>query len=390
MTGATRSCPALSFAGAAVLLALGLSPLPGGWARSIRDLARSPELNRADREADAGGYYEGLIGGGAGPEGSHSALALRLLGKPADWVRFDQSGVARRLPKDFLQFDLQPNQDCLLFGRRFTTNAFGLRDRPYSFAKPAGVFRVALLGSSIDMGWGVATEETYENRLEDWLNAQAVKRGLNHRFEILNFAVAAYGPAQRLESFRRKAAAFQPDLVLYSSTMLDPRLLEIHLCGLLAGMLDLRYDFLRQAVADARLTDHDLLHDSQSNLIHKETVKAKLRPFYWSITDASLGVLAAECRTRDLPLICLIIPRAGQADAPEARALAVARHQAIAARHALPVIDLSATFDAEDPTAIELAAWDDHPNTRGHKLLFLALARALAADEGLSRLFFDE
>ena len=52
----------------------------------------------------------------------------------------------------------------------------------------------------------------------------------DRRFEVLNFAVAAYSPLQRLETLRRKALAFHPDLVIYSATMLDLRLMEIHLC----------------------------------------------------------------------------------------------------------------------------------------------------------------
>jgi hypothetical protein len=378
--------PGLAFA--AGLLALGVCPLPAGWARGARDSARSPEMNRADREANAGGYYEDLIGGGGGPEGARSELALRLLGKPTEWVRFQDAGVARVLPTDFLQFELRPDQDCTLFGRPFTTNAYGLRDRPYALEKPAGTFRIALLGSSMDMGWGVGTDETYENRLEDWLNRHAAKRGLPRRFEVLNFAVAAYGPAQRLESYRRKAAEFRPDLVLYSATMLDLRLLEIHLCGLLQSRVDLRYDFLRKAVADAGLTADDLRLDARRELLHKETLKAKLKPQHWDIVDGSLATLAADCRSAGLPLVGLIIPRVGKADAPGARAEVIARHRAIAARHAIPTIDLSAAFDEKDPATIEIAAWDDHPNALGHKLLFLGLARALAADPELYALLF--
>ncbi|HEV3164914.1 MAG TPA: SGNH/GDSL hydrolase family protein [Isosphaeraceae bacterium] len=370
------------------LLALGLFPLPEGWARSARDSIRSPEMNRADREANAGGYYEGLIGGGGGPEGARGELALRLLGKPTDWVRFQDAGVARVLPADFLQFELRPNQNRSLFGRPFTTNAYGMRDRHYTLEKSPGLFRIALVGSSIDMGWGVGTEETYENLLEDWLNTHAAKRGSIRRFEVLNFAVAAYGPPQRLESLRRKAMAFQPDMVLYSATMLDLRLLEIHLCGLLQSRLDLHFDFLEKAVANAALTPDDLRLDARRELLHKEAVKAKLSSHYWPIVDASLENLAADCRSAGLPLVCLIIPRAGKADAPSIRADAVARHRAIAAHHAIPVIDLAGTFDDKDAATIEIAAWDDHPNALGHKLLFRGLARALVENHNFYRTLF--
>lgn len=377
-----------SFAATAVLLILGLCPLPDGWLRGARDSARSPELNRADREASAGGYYEGLISGGSGPEGARGEFALRLLGKPTEWTRFHDAGVAQPLPDDFIQFELLPDQDVALFGQPFTTNAFAMRDREYTEEKPADTFRIALLGSSMDMGWGVGTEETYENRLEDWLNAHAELRGLKRRFEVLNFAVAAYGPVQRLELFRRKVASFNPDLVIYSATMLDIRLLEIHLCGLLQNRLDLQYDFLRRAVADARLTPDDLRLDDEGSLVGKETIKAKLRPFYWVITESTLALLAEDCRENGLPLLCAIIPRVGKADAPESRLDTVSIYRRIAVRHGFRLLDLSGTFDGRDPAKIEIAAWDDHPNALGHKLLFRAMARGLVEDPKLYRLLF--
>ncbi len=53
----------------------------------------------------------------------------------------------------------------------------------------------------------------------------------------------------------------------------------------------------------------------------------------------------------------------------------------MAGHHALPVYDLSDTFDRFDPASLEIAAWDDHPNALGHRRLFLALARSLVKDQ---------
>ena len=137
-----------------------------------------------------------------------SELAMRLMGKPSDWVRFHAANVAQVLKGDFLLFELKPNLRRTLFGQPFTTNRHGLRDREYTVAKPPGVFRIVVLGSSIDMGWGVGTEAIYVNLLEDWLNAHAARRRLGRRFEVINFAVAAYSPPQRLEAFRRNGRGF--------------------------------------------------------------------------------------------------------------------------------------------------------------------------------------
>ena len=99
----------------------------------------------------------------------------------------------------------------------------------------------------MDMGWGVTYQETYSHLLQEWLNVHGRRRGLDgdRRFEVLNFAVAAYSPLQRLETFRRKALAFHPDLVVFSATMLDLRLMEIHLCDALGSRVDLTYDFVK-------------------------------------------------------------------------------------------------------------------------------------------------
>ena len=223
---------------------------------------------------------------------------------------------------DFLQFELKPNMHIKLFGQTFTTNSYGMRDREYTVEKPYGVYRIAVLGSSIDMGWGLGTEETYVNRLEDWLNHHAAKQGISRRFQVLNFAVHAYGPLQRLEAFRRKAREFQPDLVLYSATMLDTRLMEIHLCDLFRAHANLPFDFLRKAMLESGLTAEDLrtkINRGEDELVNKEVVKKKLRPLYWSIYDDTLGELAAECRASRVTLACVIIPRVGKIDAPTIR-----------------------------------------------------------------------
>lgn len=379
------------------LLVLGLIPWPASWTilSSTVENARSPELNRAEREVNAAGYYEGLIGGGDGPEGARGELALRLMGKPAGWVRFNDADVAQMLTNDFLQFELKPDIRRNLFGKPFETNSHGIPGEERTIDKPPGTWRIAALGSSMDMGWGVSNRESYASRLETWLNSHAqLHRPDRSRplrdFQVLNFAVAAYSPLQRLDSYIRKARPFKPDLVLYSATMLDLRLMEIHLCDLLRARVDLKYDFLRETMAQAKITDDDLALDETGKLIFKERIKAKLEPFYWSIYDSTIRTLARECRADGTTLAFVIIPRVGKADAPDARAEPVARLKAIAAHHGLEVFDLSDTFDRFDPAVLEIAAWDDHPNSLGHQRLFLSLARAMAKDRATYRLLFPK
>ena len=377
-----------------LLLGVAVVPWPERWTalRSVLASARSSELNRAEREVHAAGYYEGLIGGGDGPEGARGELALRLVGKPNGWVRFNDAGVSRLLPGDFLQFELVPGVHRVLFGQPFVTNAHGMHSAEVSLEKPPGTFRIALLGASLDMGWGVTFQETYSHQLEEWLNLHGRRRGIDsgRRYEVLNFAVAAYSPLQRLETLRRKALSFHPDLVIYSATMLDLRLMQIHLCDALRTQADLTYDFVKATLDQAGLSRDQFQVNGEGKLVFKDQIKTRMRPHYWELYDATLGALAGTCRSAGVPLVIVIIPRVGKADAPLARAESVARLKAIAGHHALPIYDLSDTFDRYDPASLEIAAWDDHPNALGHRRLFLALARSLVKDEPRYRLLFPE
>jgi hypothetical protein len=375
-----------------VLLVMALAPWPADWARvrSAVDSARSSEQSVAGREGNAVSYYESLISGASGTQPASADQSIRMMDKPSGSVRFQEADVIRYLEGDFLQFELKPLVQRVLFGQPFQTNAFGMHDDDVTIAKPAQTFRIAFLGSSMDMGWGVKFQNTYINQFQKWLGDHAARRGISppRRFEVLNFAVAAYSPLQRLETLRRKVMAFQPDLVVYSATTLDTRLMEIHLCELLRRKLDLKYGFVRDVTIKAQLNAEDLRVLPDGRMVNKDRIKSKLRPFYWRLYDATMGEIAAECRSADVPLVILIIPRVGKADAPNARAEPVARLKALAAHHGLTSFDLTSTFDHCDPAEIEIASWDEHPNALGHRRLFLALARAFVRDEDLYRLIF--
>jgi hypothetical protein len=368
-----------SFALLLVILAIAMLPMPSSRMRSMVRQLRSSEPNRADREAHAGGYYLGLIEGTA--DTSRDELSLRLMGKTSDWKSFHEIDATKYLRGDFLQFELKPNVRETMFGRSFTTNSHGLRDREYTVEKPQGVFRIALLGSSMDMGWGVGTDETYENQLEDWLNLHATKRGISRKFEVVNFAMAAYSPLHRVESFQRKALSYKPDLVLYSATMLDTRLLEINLRNLVTEGIAPPYEFLRAAMSEMHIQSSDRKAD-------KDLLKAKVKPHLDEINSAAIANLKQRCQSESIPLAMVLVPRVGESDSPENRALGVTKFTALAKSLELPLLDLSPTFDERDTASIEIAAWDDHPNVLGHKLLFQALAHKIVDNTDLYEMLF--
>lgn len=77
--------------------------------------------------------------------------------------------------------------------------------------KPPDVFRIAVLGDSYTESHHVAYIESFPYLMEQKLNTC---KAIGRRVEVLNFAVSGYSNVQELQSFRHRAKAFDPDLVL--------------------------------------------------------------------------------------------------------------------------------------------------------------------------------
>lgn len=169
-------------AGALVLMGVAAPRLPDD--SSVLALTLEP--------AGAIGYYEGLIQDGAGP------------GQADD-------GVERTQYPDFLlQTDgktrgrLRPSVSGTLMGEPFRTNEHGLRGPSVSKSRTPGVVRIALLGASPAMGWGVADGEEFPALID---------RALGPSVEVVNFAMAGFGPVRQLWILE-DALEFDPHLVV--------------------------------------------------------------------------------------------------------------------------------------------------------------------------------
>lgn len=110
----------------------------------------------------------------------------------------------------------QPNLRVLNGGVLFETNRDGFRGRDRPRQKPAGGFRIALLGDSFAMGWGVVEAETYAARIERILDARDPRP-----VEVLNFASAGLDTVGAVDRFFQLALPYDPDLVVYGFTVND-------------------------------------------------------------------------------------------------------------------------------------------------------------------------
>ena len=94
------------------------------------------------------------------------------------------------------------------------SNSLGFRDREHAVAKPAGVYRIVVLGDSIAAGLHV---ERNEDVFPPILERLLVQDGL--RAEVINLAVSGYNTQQEVEMLREMGLQYHPDLVVVAYTM---------------------------------------------------------------------------------------------------------------------------------------------------------------------------
>lgn len=123
-------------------------------------------------------------------------------------------------------------------------NAEGWRDEERQKAKPAGTFRILVLGDSMTFGFIVEKEKVFTKLLQDKL------RRLNPDVEVVNIAYAGWGTDQIFEALKIDGAAYEPDMVIY----------------------------------------HFVSNDVLDNVWHEDDGKFGARkPFYYEVTDGELA-----------------------------------------------------------------------------------------------------
>ncbi len=105
---------------------------------------------------------------------------------------------------------MKPGIDLDLGSFRVRANQLGLRGPEIATPKPAGTFRVLLLGDSVVFGWGVDDEHTFARRLESEWNAAAPRT----RLEVVNTGHPLFDTVQQAATLREFLPKLQPDLVL--------------------------------------------------------------------------------------------------------------------------------------------------------------------------------
>jgi len=96
------------------------------------------------------------------------------------------------------------------------TNSFGLRSPEVAVPKPAGTYRILLLGDSFTFGFQAADDVLFARKLE-----QRLRAGGFPSVEVVNAGVLSYCPLLEYLQYRHELHVLEPDLVILNFDMSD-------------------------------------------------------------------------------------------------------------------------------------------------------------------------
>jgi len=258
-----------------------------------------------------------------------------------------------------------------------------LRPQDVPVEKPAGTFRIAVLGDSIAAGHTlrVRPASNFAEALETLLNAS----GVPPRRDVLNFGTDGYGTLQEARLLETRVLPFGPDLVVVEYCLNDPS----NSYTPTVWFLDARprsylLDFARRRLG---LTPSEL-SPAHPRYTHGAVDWARLYDPAgpnWRGVTLGFARIAVWAKARRVPVVIVIFPLL--LDEPEARTqeplLASLHGQvgAAAARESFHVLDLAPVFAHLPATALREIPGDQiHPNARGHELAARAILGLLETE----------
>jgi hypothetical protein len=310
-------------------------------------------------QARANGYYEGLLNP-TQRASSRRADDERIPPAPPGWKPFIESGLVEAVP-GYLHWRFRPRVELTWNGSTFHINSLRCRGPEVSRRKPAGTYRVVVLGSSNTLGHGVNDEAVYVRHLERWLNEVSGPAG---RVEVVNLSVSGHSPTQRLLRLCTEVEGLDANWILCDVTALDSSLEELHLNWVVRRDVAVPFAFVRECLSRAGVTAAD----------PPDRFASKLRAVQESLLDGTFAGWSEQARRLRVPLTVVILPRADlKMDNPYIFGLI----RRTARRHGLDTIDLSGIYRDLELDTFRIAPWDRHPSPLGHRLIFEQLRAAL-------------
>ncbi len=325
-------------------------PLP---VKLITNHLRGSGVSVVEERARVAGYYEGL----AAPRSS-----IRRWESAVHTGLWKDAPFAELPTGDFLWQTLRRGFRGVVGDKEVSVNQWAMRDREYSREKPPGTFRIALLGPSDVMGWGVGDDDVFEGRVERSLDSLAAEHG--NRVEILNISVPGWSLPQQVHAIRAIAAPFSPDLVLLTVHSNEIDFVASRLADLVSGGIPVPDSILSGMIDEVKIAA-GMGRDHIARLLRPVEDRWHARVVAWAKESAA----GAEARLAVMELRLPASPRN-----PTVKPLRRAINEA-----GVEWLDCADPYRGHDEVALWVGPGDNHPNAAGHALISHCVLQQLMA-----------
>jgi hypothetical protein len=306
-----------------------------------------PQLNMTDRIIVERGYYEQLL------TTSKMTREMQPVFRKTEINDFQNDAYENT--DGLLPRILKPDFHTTFKGKMFTTNSLRMRDKNYPEQRSPGVYRIALLGGSYEMGSGVADGEPYEQVIEDSLNK------INIPCEILNLGVGGYHVFQMLKIAQLQCNSnAPPDAMIYVCHSSEKQRMINNILGLVNAGKDLEFEFLRTIVKRSGIVPGKMCQVEMYD---------RLYPYSDTLLKYAYHEFSAMCVSKNIKPVWVYLPAIGdlREDCDLQECLSIAKNEG------LEIINLGGIFSGKDIHRITVSDEDTHPNKAGHQIIANAL-----------------
>jgi lysophospholipase L1-like esterase len=260
-----------------------------------------------------------------------------------------------------------PNRDAQLMGVRVETNSKGQRDREIPYERTPGVLRIAMIGDSLTMGWGVPFESLFSKRIERLYEKHGVKA------EVVNLGVGNWNTVQEVEHFLTKDYRYHPDIIVLNYFVNDAEptpakrkapswlLRHCYSCVFFKGRLD---TLLREITTRQNWADYYLgLYDGGKSP-------------GWLAAKAAIKRLADYCKKNDIKLLIAHLPELHDVQNYHFGLVTELVRQA-ANENGVAFVDLLPNLQFQASEDLWVTPPDPHPNAFANELIAAGLFNAL-------------
>jgi hypothetical protein len=302
----------------------------------------------AAHEVPLRGYYEDLNTAviQAGP-------LLQSFSNEGELQRIQAQGFEKiSRPADRYQgLELIPGMTTDLNGSAISINQFGMRDRStLTSAKPPDTTRIAIVGSSIVMGYGVTDEQVFCRVFETLVNDSRPQQ--QKHIDVLNFGVGKQWAPHRLIRIQRQVVRFSPDILIYVAHQDEFSELPAYTGMLIADRMKLPSNHFDDVAAKTGAVPEMPPGEIYSRLMRAQP----------DLLSAVYQTIADECQDHQILPIWIYMP------IPDPNSASIGTQLIPIAKAAgFDVYDLSDWHQNQD--GLFPAPGDHHPTAKGHMLI---------------------